>query len=1111
MCHNTEEFYYRETYPKWYTFHGQLCSNDPFYYQACDIRLEGFKIKVTNSERLCENFLCLKNTIEIVSLYNLKTNGELCDDNQNCENNMDEAYCKNKTIKLRSGRDVDPSYVCDDQCEVIDCEDEAICNGLTYGIYCKYSAKWFDEKDNDNKYIPPIFICNGYVDCDDKVDELNCTVTDQTTNTCIADSDHDRETLIPVHNFTRCGVLGGKWRTNEICFNEDLKKYQSNCTDQARVGGKCKVDGYNSTVSKYVICFDDKNVKICDDRIESKCQDISKSCFNKHKHVMCDKVLDCIDRSDESHPICRIQTENTCQRRVGTGGELPIPLAWLGDGVQDCMNGIDELDIWPTCGKDKYRRLVTSDKTCKNVFLCLWGDPGFVELFDLCDGLETCGNENKICSLSRDSPQISTSVSSQENGLVKQLSFCKKGLRSISRLSDDNCTEELFIFPDHHYFGVDTKTKLILPTNVQNCDHMFGEQYVFTSCTKRCKNSVCPLKNLPRYEVCPSQYPSRIGTVAENEYLVFFTKSHANTYTNRYFVCDNKITCIDYSQVCDLVDNCGDGSDESACTNNFICDSNTRIISKTQTCDGKYDCSDMTDECSQQCSRQILESSGLKVSSLTIGGVAVLANLVIMVKNTGNLKRCRTSVALVNKALIFLISFGDFLVGCYLLVIAIYDTVIFNNGYCQRQIEWLTSFQCSTIGVVSTIGSQISLFAMTGLSTVRLNGIRGSLRVPGGVTLGKYLKVALGVVCIAMASTAIAITPVISALQDYFVNGYKFSEELRLFIGTQNKEKVLGVLEAYYGRMKETSLSWEMIFKMFRNMFSHDEGNVDYSDTVTKLEFYGNDGVCLFKYFVKRNDPQRNFVWALLALNFVCFVFISISYILIGIVSRDSSRSLANSQNRSQINERNRKMSRRITIIITTDFCCWVPFIVICVLHSIEILDATPWYSLFSMIILPINSVINPFLYDDSVTGLLRIPFHSIYTRVSNTAICQSFIAHFNTVQPEIFEMEQIGEGGHECGAEGDLRTKVQEPCVLKTKGKVSSRDPHTKKMSSDVMIILNKGGKLSSGDDTGEVKEVSLKKGNVIVEVHSQKGQQSLDPETITTHVEIQKDVSEV
>ena len=157
--------------------------------------------------------------------------------------------------------------------------------------------------------------------------------------------------------------------------------------------------------------------------------------------------------------------------------------------------------------------------------------------------------------------------------------------------------------------------------------------------------------------------------------------------------------------------------------------------------------------------------------------------------------------------------------------------------------------------------------------------------------------------------------------------------------------------------------------------------------------------------------------------------------------------------------------------------------------------------------------MINPFLYDDSVTGLLRIPFHSIYTRVSNTAICQSFIAHFNTVQPEIFEMEQIegGEGGHEFGAEGDLRTKVQEPCVLKTKGKVSSRDPHTKKMSSDVLIILNKGGKLSSGDDTGEVKEVSLKKWNVIVEVHSQEGQQSLDPETITTHVEIQKDVSEV
>ena len=101
-------------------------------------------------------------------------------------------------------------------------------------------------------------------------------------------------------------------------------------------------------------------------------------------------------------------------------------------------------------------------------------------------------------------------------------------------------------------------------------------------------------------------------------------------------------------------------------------------------------------------------------------------------------------------------------------------------------------------------------------------------------------------------------------------------------------------------------------------------------------------------------------------------------------------------------------MNRRITIIIATDFCCWIPFIIICALHSLEILDATPWYSLFSMVILPVNSVINPFLYDDTVLGLLSTPLQYITRRITSTSIYQSIITRFSTEQPEVIEMEQI-------------------------------------------------------------------------------------------------------
>ena len=56
---------------------------------------------------------------------------------------------------------------------------------------------------------------------------------------------------------------------------------------------------------------------------------------------------------------------------------------------QDCIDGKDESRQWPTCGRGVRERFVTNNETCQNVFICLWGRPGYVELKDLCDGIET--------------------------------------------------------------------------------------------------------------------------------------------------------------------------------------------------------------------------------------------------------------------------------------------------------------------------------------------------------------------------------------------------------------------------------------------------------------------------------------------------------------------------------------------------------------------------------------------------------------------------------------------------------------------------------------------------------------------------------------------------
>ena len=954
----------------------------------------------------------LSNGNSVSSLW-LEKMEKICDKTYDCLNtHLDEPECSD-TVELRSGRIVSVNDICDGDCDD-DCEDEANCRGFSYGMYCQ-KTDIISGKFNSHHYVHPHEVCNGIKDCDNGEDESNCTVLSENIVSCT----HSKtDKLVPIHNFTRCArFAGGRRGSKTYCSNITLS--QSNCTDPAKVATVCKVKGFSTDISQYLICpgFLDRNVTACDDRIDAQCFDPSISCTNLHKHRFCDGIHDCEDGSDETNSICKSTTEGTCKRTVGNltlrAQELEIPLAWLRDGVKDCVDGSDERAEWPICGTGSIQRFKARNTTCENVYICHSGEPGFVELSDLCDGIETCGNENEVCSLSRKIERLETNVLTFDTGLTKKISFCMDGLReSLNNSHNLSCVTEQFIFPDHEFYGVNTKTKLILPQHPQDCDQMHGEQYVYTSCTGKCTNSVCPLKTIPQYEVCPSQLPKRVGTLANNKYLAFFTVSRENTYTNRYFVCKDKQKCLDYSKVCDLVKDCEDYSDETNCTNHFKCKSSGLLIPKSSECDGKFDCWDMSDECNNRCHEQILDGGILKVLSWLIGGVAVVANGIILIRHTIGLRKSKNAVVLVNKSLMILICFGDFLTGSYLITISVYDSIIYQERYCESQIEWISSTGCSIIGVFSTIGSQISLFSMTGLSIVRIYVIWTSKSRQSSSTINMKSTLAIvgTVLLIILASVAIAIIPIMDGFEEFFVNGIKFSDKLNIFIGTTRKETVLNVIGAYYGRISnKEKLSWKTVIAMIREMFSHDFDYQDHTKMVKKVHFYGNDGVCLFKYFVDGDDPQKKFVWSILAVNFSCFLSISVSYLLIYLITRQSSSATGNQSESKRMNS----MNRKIAFIITTDFFCWIPFIIVCALHSFEVLDATFWYALFSMVILPLNSVINPFLYDSFLTGGIRKRVRGVFSFLTNFSVFSMNQIHDGTEgegQANAMEMQQIRE-----------------------------------------------------------------------------------------------------
>ena len=217
------------------------------------------------------------------------------------------------------------------------------------------------------------------------------------------------------------------------------------------------------------------------------------------------------------------------------------------------------------------------------------------------------------------------------------------------------------------------------------------------------------------------------------------------------------------------------------------------------------------------------------------------------------------------------------------------------------------------------------------------------------------------------------------------MQGMFYNPEYKIFIGFPNKVKHVSVLRSYYNSTNFTAdMSWKEIGAKVDNMFSQQYGKMERS----AVHFYGNDGLCLFKYFLRSDDARRNretltsetdivdnkanaIVWLMLALNLFCFIVITVSYVLIIQKTKRSSERTGRSNDPNAVSQ-NQALQNKITFIVATDFLCWVPFIIISALHNLEIIDATYWYVTFAMIVLPLNSVLNPLIYDNTIKDSVR-------------------------------------------------------------------------------------------------------------------------------------------
>ena len=931
--------------------YSKACQNDTHQYQVCGVIAEQSR-RNYGDYFLCSYHLCHDQSDTGPGYGKYSSGGMMdvfmkCNGKEECTGGEDEISCDDFDPDIyytcaHYDTKILKSQICDGVYDCLMGEDEnGSCDHKT-GLFC-------EDYSGIVAWVHPSYICvpsgSGWNICKDGSDSKDCDIHEG-GRWC---EDGLRGGQRYIKEFQMCYHTQGKGALDyKVCSDG---RDQLNCTNVALT---CKVDGFPTTISSYGLC---QGHQQCEDAFDDECNFAETSCY-LHKHQFCDKKFDCGHKSDEKAAICQEVTPNfKCARRVSTSSVelLHMPYSWLCDGVVDCFDGSDEdFSVWKVCGsQNTVIRCIEKTESCSEMFKCPGEEIKFSRIHSLCDHVEECAGENRICQESRGMKDVLT-VAISQNKETKILSYrCLPGMNGDCKLSQTHKS------PDQNLYGVSPTIIKFTSQKVKvSCKFFFGELYVYHSCNDLCSDALCPLSSLP-YHSC-SDLPEKVITFAEDfltrqQYLTVAHKQEGK-YDNNLFACENR-KCVTYEKVCNLADDCGDGSDEENCVNNYRCNKSAEFVPLSSVCDGRVDCLDLSDECNDNCQLQIINSIVLKVVAWSFGLLATVSNLAVVARKLSSLRRVGTKTTLFNSFFVICIGVGDAMVGLYLLGVSVADT-IYSTSYCTSRFDWLNSGYCTSLGVLSTAGSILSLFSMTCLSLFRIHSIRNifSSRL---ISRTSQVVLVLIVALIFFLAAVIVSIPVLEMFEDYFLNGIYYGN-VALFIGAPSKQNHIQILEQYYGRLKDSLMTWKVARKLVGEMFTNDHGGISGSDQ----KFYGNAGVCLFKYIVTEDDPQRFFSLAILSINCLLCFLITVSYFGVYILSR-TSMSMTGTNTSSSL-------ERKISLIIVTDFLAWIPFIIICYLHYFKVFDGSSLYTIFSIVILPMNSVLNPMIYDDTYSLLGR-------------------------------------------------------------------------------------------------------------------------------------------
>nr|KAG5710981.1 hypothetical protein BaRGS_013715 [Batillaria attramentaria] len=129
-------------------------------------------------------------------------------------------------------------------------------------------------------------------------------------------------------------------------------------------------------------------------------------------------------------------------------------------------------------------------------------------------------------------------------------------------------------------------------------------------------------------------------------------------------------------------------------------------------------------------------------------------------------------------------------------------------------------------------------------------------------------------------------------------------------------------------------------------------------------QFYGHTGICIPLPVTRAEFPGHDFAFAILIIvNFTLFVVIGVGQVLI-YWSIQTNEMSATDTNRTS---KDHTIARRLITIAVSDFVCWFPIGVLGLMAANDVPIPGEANVAVAILVLPLNSALNPFLYTINV------------------------------------------------------------------------------------------------------------------------------------------------